>query len=148
MAIIPVSQTEANLLRAFACETLASRRYLAFAARFEDQGHQHAAVVLRQVAQRRAGHAEEHLKMLAGLEDAPTSGLDGATCDNLRAAIASEQLEHNALYAGMARTARNEELSEIADWFETLAKDGRSLAGQFQRALEAPTERGFSGFGT
>jgi rubrerythrin len=148
MATIPVSQTEANLLRAFACETLASRRYLAVAARFGEEGHQHAAVVLRHVAERRASRAEEHLKMLTGLEDTPTGGLADATSDNLRAAIAIEQHERNALYAGMARTARNEELSEIADWFETLAKDGRSLVGQVQRALETPKERGFAGFGT
>jgi rubrerythrin len=148
MAAIPVSQTEANLLRAFACETLASRRYLAFAARFEEEGQQHAAVVLRHVAQRRASHAEEHLNMLASLEDAPTGRLTGDASDNLRAAIAGEQLEHNALYAGMARTARNEGLGDIADWFETLAKDGRSLAGRFQRALETPKERGSLGFGT
>jgi rubrerythrin len=148
MAAIPVSQTETNLLRAFAYETLASRRYLAFAARFEEEGHEHAADVLRHVAQRRASHAEEHLTMLAGGEDTLTSRLSGDMRDNLRAAMASEQLEQNALYAGMARTARNEGLGEIADWFEMLAKDGRSVAGRFQRVFETPKERGFTGFGT
>jgi rubrerythrin len=149
MAVIPVNRTEANLLRAFVCEMLASRRCLAFAARCEEEGHQHAAATLRYVAQRRAGHAEEHLKMLDGLEDALTGRPTGSdTSDNLRAAIASEQLEHDALYAGMARTARDEGLNEIADWFELLAKAGRSHAGRFRRPLETLNERGFAGFGT
>ena len=38
---------------------------------------------------------------------------------------------------GMARTAREEGLEEIAEWFETLAKAEKSHAGRFQKALDA-----------
>ena len=40
------------------------------------------------------------------------------------------------MYPGMAKTAREENLEEIADWFETLAKAEKSQAGKFQKALE------------
>jgi rubrerythrin len=48
----------------------------------------------------------------------------------------------------MARTARDEGLDEIADWFEMLAKAGRSHAVPFQRALKTLNERGSSGLGS
>ena len=40
------------------------------------------------------------------------------------------------MYPGMAKTARDEGLEEIADWFETLAKAEKSHAGRFQKALD------------
>lgn len=147
MGVIPVNQTEANLLRAFVCETLASNRYEAFAATSEANGEQCAASVLRCLARRRGNHAAEHLRLLDGFETALTGRSTGDARDNLRAAIATEH-ERSASYAGMARTARDEGFDEIADWFEMLAKAGRSHAGRFQRALDTLTERSTWGFGT
>jgi rubrerythrin len=146
MAIIPVSQTEANLLRALVSETLASRRYKAFAAASKAEGDEQAAVILHDLAQRRAGHAEEHLRMLDGLADTLTGRSAGDVRDNLCAAIASER-ERGALYAGMVRTARDEGFIEIADWFELLAKAKRSHVQRLQRALDILAEQGFIGFG-
>jgi rubrerythrin len=145
VAEIPMNRTEANLLHAFACEMLASRRYLAFAERSEEEDHHQAAAVLRSIAQRKASQADEHLKMLGGLDDARRRRSIRDTGDNLRAAIASEQREHNALYAGMARTARDEGLDEIADWFEMLAKAGRSHSSRFRQALEILNGQAFAG---
>jgi rubrerythrin len=147
MAVIPVNETEENLLCAFVCETLASRRLQAFAATSEARGERHAASVLRHLARRRGGHAEEHLRMLDGFETDLTDRLAGDVRSDLRAAIAGER-ERSASYAGMARTAREEGFDEIADWFETLAKAGRSHVGRFQRALDTLTERSSWGFGT
>ena len=56
---------------------------------------------------------------------------------NLSAAIAGETHEYTDIYPGMARTARQEGFEEIADWFETSAKAGKSHAGRFQKALDA-----------
>ena len=145
MALIPVNETEANLRRAFACEMLASRRYLACAAISEAEGHRQAATVFRYIAARRAGHAEEHLKMLDSLEDARTGRSNGATRDHLRAAIKSKH-EGSALYAGMARTARGEGFNEIADWFEMLAKAGNAHGRRLQHVLESLEERGFGSY--
>jgi rubrerythrin len=41
------------------------------------------------------------------------------------------------MYPGMARTARDENFEEIADWFETLAKAEKSHAGKFQKTLDS-----------
>ena len=147
MAVTPVNQTEANLLRAFVCETLASRRLQAFAATSEARGGRHVASVLRYLARHRGSHAEEHLRVLDGFKAALTDRSTDDARGNLRASIASEH-ERSASYAGMARTARDEGLDEIADWFEMLAKAGRSHAGRFQRALDTLTERSPRGFGT
>ena len=65
------------------------------------------------------------------------SGLPiGPTGAKLKAAIAGETHEYTDMYPGMARTAREEGFSEIADWFETLAKAEKSHAGRFQKALD------------
>lgn len=147
MAVIPVNQTEGNLLRAFVCETLASRRMQAFAATSEARGERREAFALRDLARRKRLHAGEHMRMLdniaADLADRSTGDVSG----DLRAAIASER-DRSAAYAGMARTARDEGLDEIAHWFETSAKAGRSRAGRFQRALDTLNERRSWGFGT
>ncbi|MFZ2208100.1 MAG: rubrerythrin family protein, partial [Porticoccaceae bacterium] len=67
----------------------------------------------------------------------PATGLPiGGTADNLRAAIAGETHEYTDMYPGMAKTARDEGLSEVADWMETLAKAERSHANRFQKALD------------
>ena len=60
----------------------------------------------------------------------------GETSANLKAAIAGETHEYTDMYPGMARAAREEGFSEIADWFETLAKAEKSHAGRFQKALD------------
>ncbi len=49
----------------------------------------------------------------------------GKTRDNLKAAIAGETHEYTDMYPGMAKSARDEGFTEIADWFETLAKAER-----------------------
>ena len=71
------------------------------------------------------------------MSDDPATGLPiGPTGSNLKAAIAGETHEYTDMYPGMARTAREEGLTEIADWFETLAKAEKSHAGRFQKALD------------
>lgn len=147
MAGVAVNQTEANLLHAFLGETLTSRRYRAVAACAEANGDGHAASEFRRLARRRNSHAEEHLRLLDGLESAPTRCPSGDARDDLRAAIAGEHAQ-SARYAGMARTARDEGLDEIADWFEMLAKAGRVHAARFQRALDTLIGERARGFGT
>ena len=56
---------------------------------------------------------------------------------HLKAAIAGETHEYTDMYPGMAKTAREEGFSEIADWFETLAKAEKSHAGRFQQMLDS-----------
>ncbi len=129
------SQTEQNLKDAFAGESQANRRYLYFAQRADVEGYNDVSTVFRSTAEGETGHAQGHLEYLEETGD-PATGLPiGGTADNLRAAIAGETHEYTDMYPGMARTAREEGLDEIADWFETLAKAERSHANRFQKAL-------------
>ncbi|MBW8367533.1 MAG: rubrerythrin family protein [Arenimonas sp.] len=129
------SRTEENLKAAFATEAQANRRYLYFAQKADVEGLSDVASVFRSTAEGETGHAHGHLEYLESCGD-PATGLPfGDTASNLRSAIASETHESSQMYPDMARTAREEGLDEIADWFETLAKAERSHANRFQRAL-------------
>jgi rubrerythrin len=134
MATLKGSKTEDNLKAAFAGESQANRRYLYFAQKADVEGFNVVAAVFRSTAE--TGHAHCHLEYLKEVDDPATGKPIGPTGDNLKAAIASETHEYTDVYPGMARVARREGFDEIADWFETLAKAGKSHAGRFQKALE------------
>jgi rubrerythrin len=131
------TETEQNLKDALAGESEANRRYLNFARRADAEGLDVAAAVLRSTAEDKTGRAHGHLGYLGQARDLATDRPTGPTRDNLRAAIASETHEYIDLYPGMARAAREEGFDEIADWFEMLAKAGKSLAGRLQKTLDA-----------
>ncbi|MBM3523637.1 MAG: rubrerythrin [Alphaproteobacteria bacterium] len=129
------TKTEGNLKAAFAGESQANRRYLYFAQKADVEGYNDVAVVFRSTAEGETGHAHGHLEFLEETGD-PATGLPiGTTSDNLKASIAGETHEYTDMYPGMAKTARNENFDEIADWFETLAKAEKSHAGKFQKTL-------------
>ena len=130
------TETEQNLKDAFAGESQANCRYLYFAQKADVEGFNVVAAVFRSAAEREIGHAHGHLEYLNYVDDPATGKPIGPTGDNLKAAIASETHEYTDMYPGMARVARQEGFDEIADWFETLAKAGKSHAGRFQKALE------------
>jgi rubrerythrin len=129
--------TEQNLKNAFAWESQANRRYLYFAQKADAEGFNAVAAVFRSTAESKTGHAYRHLKHLEEVGDPATGKSIGPTSDNLKAAIAGETHEYTDIYPGIARAARQEGFDEIADWFETLAKAGKSHAARFQKALDA-----------
>ena len=129
------TRTEQNLKDAFAGESQANRRYLYFAQKADIEGYNDVAAVFRSTAEGETGHAHGHLGYLEETGDPATGEPIGPTDKNLKAAIAGETHEYTDMYPGMARTAREEGLDEIADWFETLAKAEKSHAGRFQKAL-------------
>jgi rubrerythrin len=131
------TETEQNLKEAFASEIQAIRRYLYFAQKAEAEGLNDVAAVFRSTAEGETGHAHGHLEYLEEVGDPATGKPIGLTGDNLEAAIASETHEYTDMFPGMARAARQEGFDEIANWFETLAKAGKSHAGRFQKALDA-----------
>ena len=130
------TKTEENLKHAFAGESQANRRYLYFAQKADVEGYNDVSAVFRSTAEGETGHAHGHLEYLEEVGDPATGKPIGPTADNLRAAIAGETYEYTDMYPGMAKTARSEGLSDIADWFETLAKAERSHANRFQKALD------------
>jgi len=131
------TETEQNLKNAFAGEIQAIRRYLYFAEKAEVEGLNDVAAVFRSTTEGETGHAHGYPEYLEEVGDPATGKPIGLTDDNLEAAIASETHEYTDMFPGMARAARQEGFDEIADWFETLAKAGKSHAGRFQKALDA-----------
>ncbi len=129
--------TEQNLKDAFVGASQAIRRYLYFAQKADVEGFNDVAAVFRSTAEGETGQAHGHLGYLEEVGDPATGKPIGPTGDNLKAAIASENHEYANLYPGMARAARQEGFDVIADWFETLAKAGKSHASRFQKALDA-----------
>ena len=93
--------------------------------------------MFRSTAEGETGHAHGHLEYLEEVGDPATGEKMGETADNLKSAVKGEVHEYTDMYPGMARTAREEGFSEIADWFETLAKAEKSHAGKFQKTLDA-----------
>jgi len=129
------SKTFENLKAAFAGESQANRRYLYFAKVADVEGYPEVAMNFRETAEGETGHAHGHLDYLKSVGD-PATGLPiGDTLQNLKAAIEGETHEYTDMYPGMAKAARQEGFSEIADWFETLARAEKSHAGRFQKML-------------
>src|SRR5213075_34156 len=126
------SKTHQNLKDAFAGESMANRRYLYFAKVADVEGYPEVAGNFRDTAEGETGHAHGHLDYLKKVGDPATDLPIGDTVNNLRAAVAGETHEYTDMYPGMAKSAREEGFTEIADWFETLAKAEKSHAGRFQ----------------
>ncbi len=136
MANLKGTKTHENLKHAFAGESQANRRYLYFAKVADVEGYPEVAMNFRETAEGETGHAHGHLDFLKAVGD-PATGLPiGDSVANLKAAIAGETHEYTDMYPGMAKTARDEGFSEVADWFETLAKAEKSHAGRFQKMLD------------
>ncbi len=141
------TKTEANLKDAFSGESQANRRYLYFARQADIEGYPDVGGLFRDTAEAETGHAHGHLDYLKQVGDPATDKPIGSTDVNLAAAVAGETYEYTEMYPGMAKSARDESLDEIAEWFETLAKAERSHAGRFQKALDASRSSSARGSG-
>jgi rubrerythrin len=134
------TQTHQNLKDAFAGESQANRRYLYFAKQADIEGYPDVGGLFRDTAEAETGHAHGHLDFLKRVGDPATGNPIGNTDQNLGAAVAGETYEYTEMYPGMARTARDEDFGDVADWFETLAKAEKSHAGRFQKASDSLEE--------
>jgi rubrerythrin len=129
------SKTLEHLRRAFASEAQANRRYLYFARQADVEGYPEIAGLFRDTAEGEAGHALGYLDLIRETGD-PATGLPiGDTASNLESAIAGETHETIEVYPMMAATARAEGFTEIADWFERLAKAEGNHAARFKKGL-------------
>ncbi len=140
MANLKGSKTEEDLKAAFAGESQANRRYMYFAKQADVEGYNDVSAVFRSTAEGETGHAHGHLAFLEETGDPATGKPIGDTPKNLAAAVAGETYEYTEMYPGMAKTARDENHADVADWFETLAKAEKSHAGRFQKALDGLPE--------
>ena len=136
MALKKNSKTHENLKAAFAGESQANRRYLYFAKEADVEGRPDIAGLFRDTAEGETGHAHGHLDYLKEIGDPATGEPIGDTLLNLSAAVAGETYEYTQMYPGFAKAAREEGYTDIAEWFETLAKAEKSHAGRFAKGLQ------------
>jgi rubrerythrin len=105
----PMSKTEENLQAAFAGESQANRKYLAFALRAEREGYTQVARLFRAAAEAETVHAHSHLRALAGIN---------STAENLEAAIAGENYEAVSMYPDFLKEAVEADNSKAIRTFE------------------------------
>jgi rubrerythrin len=119
------SQTEKNLLTAFAGESQARNRYTYFASQAKKEGYEQIRAIFEETANQEKEHAKREFKFLEGGEveiaAAFPAGVIGTTSENLRAAAAGENYETTEMYPGFAKIADEEGFSEIADVFRSIA---------------------------
>jgi rubrerythrin len=130
-------KTFENLKTAFAGESQANRRYTYFAKQADVEGQPDIAGLFRDTAEGETGHAHGHLDWLKQVGDPVTGEPIGDSTKNLKSAVVGETYEYSQMYPGFAKTAHEEGYTEIAEWFETLAKAEKSHAGRFQKGLDS-----------
>lgn len=120
------SQTEKNLLAAFAGESQARNRYTFFSSVARKEGYEQIAAIFLQTAEEEKEHAKLFFKQLKGGEVTITAGYPagviGTTIDNLKAAAEGEEMEWGTIYPDFAATAKKEGFKEIAEIFVQVAK--------------------------
>lgn len=106
------TQTEKNLLAAFAGESEARNKYTYFASVAKKQGYEQIAALFLKTAENEKEHAKLWLKELQGI---------GSTAENLLAAAEGENYEWTDMYEGFAKTAEAEGFADLARRFRLIA---------------------------
>jgi len=118
------SQTEKNLVAAFAGESQARNRYTYYASQAKKEGYVQIAAIFEETANQEKEHAKREFKFLQGGEVEITggfpAGLIGTTVENLKAAAAGENYENTTMYPEFAEIAEKEGFSEIAGVFKSI----------------------------
>jgi len=106
------TQTENNLLAAFAGESQARNKYTYYASKAKKDGFEQIAALFLKTAENEKEHAKMWFKELGGI---------GSTAENLAAAADGENFEWTDMYAGFAETAEQEGFHELAEKFRLVA---------------------------
>jgi rubrerythrin len=123
-----MSKSEQNLRDAFAGESQANRKYLAFAKQADKEGHTQAAKLFRAAAEAETVHAHAHLKVLGGIN---------STADNLKEAISGETHEFKEMYPGMIEAAKEEGNKAAERSFSYANAVEEVHAGLYQKTLDS-----------
>jgi rubrerythrin len=122
-----LSQTENNLKEAFAGESQANRKYLAFAAKADAEGYGQAAKLFRAAAAAETVHAHAHLRALGGI---------GSTAENLKEAVGGETEEFESMYPPMIKAAEAEGNKAALRSFQYANDVEKVHADLYQKALD------------
>lgn len=121
-----MSKTEQFLKEAFAGESQANRRYLAFAAKADEEGFPQVARLFRAAAEAETVHAHNHLRALKGIR---------STRENLEEAIAGETHEFKKMYPEMIEAAQSEGEKEAERTFNYANAVEKVHAALYQKLL-------------
>lgn len=139
------TQTEKNILTAFAGESQARNRYTFFASKAREEGYMQIAEIFEETANQEKEHAKRLFKLLPGgdveLTAAFPAGSIGDTVANLKASAGGEQHEWTEMYPSFAITAREEGFESIAKIFDAIAI-AEKQHGKRYLALAANIEAG------
>lgn len=134
------TQTEKNLLMAFAGESQARNRYTFFASKAKNEGLVQIADIFEETANQEKEHAKRFFKFLEGGELEVTAsfpaGTIGSTLENLRAAAAGEEHEWTEIYPGFAQVARQEGFEQIALAFEAISVAEKQHGKRYQELAD------------
>lgn len=142
---MPVSlkgtQTEKNILMAFAGESQARNRYTFFASAAKKEGYQAIAKIFEETANQEKEHASRLFKMLEGGEIEITAsfpaGKVGTTLENLRAAAYGEHEENTDMYPKFAQIAAQEGFAAIAEILKNIGHAERYHEARFKALADA-----------
>ena len=123
------SQTEQNLMAAFAGESQARNKYTYYASRAKKDGFEQIAAIFEETANNEKEHAKMWFKLLH-------DGSVPETMVNLEDAAAGENYEWTDMYAGFAKTAKEEGFDHIAFLFEGVAKIEKEHEERYRKLLE------------
>lgn len=119
------TQTEKNLLLAFAGESRARNQYTYFAGAAKKEGLVQIATIFEETANQEKEHAKRFFKFLEGGEveitETVSAGIIGTTLENLRAAAAGEDYEWEEMYPAFAKVAKEEGFGKIAAAFQAIS---------------------------
>ena len=127
-----MATTESNLKEAFAGESQANRKYLAFAKKAEQEGFSNVARLFRTTAEAETIHALGHLGAMDGVR---------RTLDNVRAAMAGETYEYTEMYPSFRKTAVEEGNSAAIQEIDEQIAESKEHAEQFQAMLVKAAKR-------
>jgi rubrerythrin len=119
------SQTEKNLIAAFAGESQARNRYTYFASKAREEGLVQISIIFEETANQEKEHAKRFFKFLEGgdvqVAAAFPAGVINSTSENLKAAAGGEHHEWSSMYPGFAKVARDEGYEAVALVFEAVS---------------------------
>jgi len=145
MASLKGTQTEKNLLTAFAGESQARNRYTYFASAAKKEGYVQIAEIFTETANQEKEHAKRFFKFLEGGEveivGAFPAGVIGTTLENLKEAAAGEEYEWTEMYPGFAAVAREEGFEAVAIVFEMISVAEKQHGKRYSE-LAANVEKG------
>lgn len=140
------TETEKNLLRAFAGESQARTRYTFFASKAKKEGYEQIAGVFLETAEQEKEHAERFFKFLEGgmvhIDGTFPAGKIGTTAENLLAAAEGEHEEWGELYPAWADIAEAEGFTAIAVVFRNIAKVESEHETRYRTLLKRVEEEG------